>query len=193
LDLFGRGVQKIDLEEVKFYLGVLKEQMLMINRVTITEEQQLMLKAAYKRKIEQLDTRPLVIPRDMEVLCRLVNVMSVVNEKSAARDEDVLRAIDLWDDMIFTRKQLYKQGNGILTPKQLILRELQESPDGKISTKALRGKHKELFSGPSFYRYIKELESSGEVQYLAKGTERSILTLPSRFLLSREKTKEDNR
>ena len=95
-----------------------------ITKVVITEEQQETIRAVFKQKNKRderdrlLDNRPFVLLRDLETLARLVNVIASVNFARRqvdeggvlhATDEDVEKAIALWESLLHIRIQLYSK------------------------------------------------------------------------------------
>lgn len=130
LDIFGTKVETpIDFEEMKERLTVLAKGMKQIKIVILTEEQKQALRDAFKaqnaadRKRRTIKYRPLVILRDLETLARLVNVIATVNfskhkvEKGMlyASDNDIIKAIQLWENLLALRVQLYARSSRNLT------------------------------------------------------------------------------
>ena len=118
---------KIDFTVIKEDLETIAEGMKSgsITRVTITPTQEQTLKAAFlnqnQRDKEQriLRNRPLVILRDLETLARFVNIIATVNfDKRTikngvlkAKDEDIDKAVQLWENLINLRVEIYgRQG-----------------------------------------------------------------------------------
>lgn len=113
---------EINYEEIKEQLTTIADGMrTLVERVMITKEQENKLKEAFKAHNEMdyrrrlLKNRPLVLMRDLETLGRLVNTVTAVNfhqrkNKNGvyyATDEDVDKAIQLWENLLQFRKQLY--------------------------------------------------------------------------------------
>jgi len=126
IDLFGMGPEiPIDFEEVKGRLGTLATGMKQIKFVVLTEEQKKTLRDTFKahntadRTHGYIKNRPLVILRDLESLARLVNAIATVNfskrkvEKGMlhAGDEDIDKAIQLWENLLAFRIQLYARSS----------------------------------------------------------------------------------
>lgn len=95
-----------------------------VTRVVLSDEQEQKIKQAFldqnNRDRNQrgiIKGRPLVLLRDLETLARLVNVIATVNFTSReiedgvlyADDKDVDKAIQLWENLINLRVQLYAE------------------------------------------------------------------------------------
>jgi len=130
IDLFGmKVVGLIDFEEVKERLTTLAKGMKQILLVSLTEEQKKRLRDVFKdhnaadRKQRIIRNRPLVILRDLETLARLVNVIATVNFTKRrvedgllfADDKDIDKAIQLWENLLNYRVQLYARSSRNLT------------------------------------------------------------------------------
>jgi len=119
----GELEDKIDFTEIKNGLDTLAEGMKLIKRVMMTKEQEKRLKDSFKlhnqidirRRI--LQNRPMVLLRDAEGLARFVNTIACVNFSNRkfdgpnkilwANDEDIDKAISLWENLLQFRVQLY--------------------------------------------------------------------------------------
>ena len=123
LTLFGGEVKDEEFDSMKIALRTLTEGMKIVQGVIITSEQEKMLKDTYLSNNEKINGgfRPLVILRDLETLCRLVNVIVATNFYNRipskrkgyfeALNVDVEKAIDLWENLLFLRKQMYTVRN----------------------------------------------------------------------------------
>jgi len=122
MDIFGSKTDEIDFDLIKERLIAISAGMQEIRRVSITEEQKQMIRDAFKdhndrdRKFNILRNRPLVILRDLESLARFVNTIATVNFPRrtiskrgvlAATDEDIEKAVQLWENLLSFRTQLY--------------------------------------------------------------------------------------
>jgi hypothetical protein len=115
MKLFGGQRKDIELGEINLILSTLSEQMKNIIGVSITEEQEERIKQAYFRHNVDLEHRPMLILRDVEVIIRLLNVITCINfpkngmDKGIvkATDENVDEAICLWESLMEMRKSLY--------------------------------------------------------------------------------------
>ena len=115
LKLFGGG-EGTDYEKMALMIKTLSEGMKTVKSVVVTDEQEKMIKDAYLRNNHKMGYRTLVILRDLETLCRLVNIIVSTNffnriEENGhfkAVDVDVEKAIQLWENLIYLRKQLYE-------------------------------------------------------------------------------------
>lgn len=122
MDLFGTKTDEVNFDAIRDQLVTLSAGMRDIKRVALNEEQKQKLKDAFKdhnerdRKLRILKNRPLVILRDLETLARFVNIIATVNfprRKISKRgvlwadDEDIDKAIQLWENLLQFRIQLY--------------------------------------------------------------------------------------
>jgi hypothetical protein len=121
LVLFGSATEDFDLSKIKKRLSLIASGMDTIKKVVITDEQQDLIRNVFKEKNKRdererlLKRRPLVLLRDLETLLRLVNVIASVNFSRrtvedgvlSASDEDVAKAIALWETLLHIRVQLY--------------------------------------------------------------------------------------
>ena len=130
IDLFGTKVEGlIDFAEVKTRLTTLAHGMRQIQFVLLTEEQKKRLRDIFKDhntadiKKRIIKNRPLLILRDLETLARLVNVIATVNFSRRkvengllfATEEDIDKAIQLWENLLNYRVQLYARSSRNLT------------------------------------------------------------------------------
>ena len=126
IDLFGTKVEGlIDFNEVQTRLTTLAKGMKQIHFVLLTEEQKKRLRDTFKDQNRRnvIKNRPLVILRDVETLARLVNVIATVNFSRRkiqdgllfADDEDIDKAIQLWENLLNYRVQLYARSSRNLT------------------------------------------------------------------------------
>ncbi len=126
IDLFGTKVEGlIDFDEVKTTLTTLAKGMKQIHFVLLTEKQKKRLRDTFKDQNRRnvIKNRPLVILRDVETLARLVNVIATVNFSRRkvqdgllfADDEDIDKAIQLWENLLNYRVQLYARSSRNLT------------------------------------------------------------------------------
>jgi predicted HTH transcriptional regulator len=90
-----------------------------------------------------------------------------------ANDSDITKAIDIWDNLIYSRKQLYelRDTKEIKTTTELILELISKTEE--ISTRELRDKVVALniCSEASLYRNIERLIRIGKIKYKGKSTE----------------------
>jgi hypothetical protein len=117
-------LESIDLDEIADNLTTISKGMAAITKVKITLEQEAKVKEAFhgRNQMDQdrrgiLKNRPLVILRDLETLVRLVNTIAAVNFSKRrientvlyADDSDIDKAVQLWENLIQLRIQLYAQ------------------------------------------------------------------------------------
>jgi hypothetical protein len=187
MDLFGYGA-KVDLDKYAGILKVLSLAMKQVHRVTITESQEKMIKDAFLKHNIKMGKRPLVIPRDIETISRIINMLVTTNFTKRemvelhvyqANDKDITKAIDIWDNLIYSRKQLYelRDTKEIKTTTELILELISKTED--ISTRELRDKVVALniCSEASLYRNIERLIRSGVIKHLDKSSENAKLAI----------------
>ena len=187
MKLFGRGSMP-DLDKIAGVLNILSIGMRTVRRVSITDIQERRLKDAFLEHNISLCRRPLVIPRDLEVLLRFVNVIVASNffrrktdklGEYFAEDSDIESAIDIFNHLIYLRKQLYQFSE---------TKQVQSVPDklfdiindrGEVTTKELREicLTREVCSESSLYRYIDKLINRGQIKYLGKSSEKSRLVV----------------
>lgn len=137
IDIFGMGPEiPIDFEEVKDRLVTLAKGMKQVKFVILTEEQKTTVRDAFKahntadRNHRYIKNRPLVILRDLESLARLVNTITTVNFSKRkvengmlhADDDDIDKAIQLWENLLVFRIQLYaRSSRNLMTVSDEIL------------------------------------------------------------------------
>lgn len=126
IDLFGTKVgTRINFEEIQIRLETLSHGMQQIRIVVLTEDQKTALRQAFKdqnnadRGRRRIKNRPLVILRDLESLARLVNIIATVNFNKRkvengvlhADDADIHKAIQLWENLLGFRVQIYARSS----------------------------------------------------------------------------------
>lgn len=123
IDLFGNKTDiPIDFNLIKSQMSTLATGMREIRRVEITEEQKEKLRDVFRQhnltdqRRRTLKNRPLLILRDLETLARFVNTIAAVNFSRRrvddrgvlhADDEDIDKAIQLWENLLKYRIQIY--------------------------------------------------------------------------------------
>lgn len=176
LNLFGYELSLTDLTEYREQLKTLSSGMTQIKRVTITDEHQKSLKEAYKlhNRIE-LSLRPLLILRDLETLARLVNVIATINfprrkvENGTlqAEDDDIEKAIQLWENLIRFRLQLYRESHReIVSIADEIIKAVFNRGGKEVSLLEICSDivdSKKMISKATFYREIQSLVREGKL------------------------------
>jgi len=188
LSLFGGEVDRSEFDDMKEILRILGEGMSMVSSIRISKDQETILKNAYLKHNKKLGNRTLVILRDLETLARMVNVIVASNffnrsevEQGIyqAEDVDITKAIYLWDNLIYLRKQLYQNRSDkmILSTTEKIYQVIAESEKGMITMLQLQHTLTDagICSRASMYRYIKTLESRGAIKYIDKDTEKATI------------------
>ena len=161
----------------------------MVEEIRLTEEQKNMLKEAWLRYNIKMGNRPLVILRDLETLARLVNVIVASNFFNRSEiesgifeavDVDIHKAITIWENLIYMRKQLYElQEEKIIKTATEKIMEIIAENDGKIATKTLKELilNKNICSQATFYRKLKRLEVAGMIEVVGKDSEKAMIKL----------------
>jgi len=135
MELFGGTLLTNDFKEI---LATLATGMGEIKRVCLSDEYKERLKRAFIDLNTDLNGMPLLTLRDLETLCRLVNViatanfyqMEVKNGVLMASDKDVENAVSLWETLIDLRRKLYTSTERrITTIEDVIMTELLKKGD----------------------------------------------------------------
>ena len=123
MTLFEEG-ERFSFRDIKTQLNTLSIGMKNVTRVVLTPEQTDELKEAFRlhndrdKRKSVLKFRPLVILRDLETLARFVNTIATVNFSKREVDEDgvlhaedldIEKAIQLWENLLAYRVQLYSE------------------------------------------------------------------------------------
>lgn len=183
---------KIDFMVIKEDLDTLAEGMKSgaITRVTITPTQEHTLKEAFLNQNRRdkaqriLRNRPLVILRDLETLARLVNIITTVNFSKRtikngllkARDDDVTKAVQLWENLINMRVEIYgKHGTrNFATVKEEMMTFIartqgyykNEGREEKVPVAELKREivdRRQLVGKTTFYEELRTLRESGDI------------------------------
>lgn len=192
-------------EETKFQL--IKEDldtiavgMATVSRVVITDDQERRMKEVFlshnevDRERRILKNRPLVLLRDLETLGRFVNTIATVNFRNRmlsegvlfAADEDVEKAISLWENLLQLRVQLYG-GRGdrnlrTIADEILLFIHRMETADPTCEDGVPLPVIKQEFVDiqrlcvkSTFYEQIRELRETGRI--IQKGERNAKITL----------------
>ncbi len=135
IDIFGTKQPKLTLEDIHERLKTLSTGMIkLVTNVVLTTEQKQTLKQAFLSHNTKLKHRPLLVLRDLETLCRLTNVIAATNfphrEHSdggvvKAKDDDIQKAIELWEEIIAQRRTLYTSKRRLIfSLKEKIMMEI---------------------------------------------------------------------
>ena len=134
IDIFSTNHQKLSLDDIKERLETLSKGMMnIVTEVRLSSKQKQMIKSAFLRHNTNLQNRPLLILRDLETLCRIVNVVVAINFSNRtvkdgivyAKDIDIEKAIELWEELITLRKLLYTSKRRLVfSIKEKILMEI---------------------------------------------------------------------
>ena len=185
-------LHKIDFVAIKEDLETLAEGMKSgaITRVTMTPTQQRKVKDAFLNQNERdkqkhlLNNRPLVILRDLENLSRLVNIIATVNFSKRkikngllkADNEDVDKAIQLWENLINLRVEIYgQQGsrNFLSVQDEMVAytKRMQEynhnqGSEAVVTVAELRAEivdRRRLIGMTTFYKELQTLRETGQL------------------------------
>ena len=186
------SLKKIDFATIKENLETLAEGMKsgQIVVVTMTAKQERMVKGAFlnqnRRDKEQriLKNRPLVILRDVETLTRLVNIIATVNFSKRkikegvlkAKDSDINKAIQLWENLINLRVEIYSKGsnrNFLQVRDEMLAYAARmqtyyknEGKEEKVSVSELKEEivqRRKLVGKSTFYEELRMLRESGDI------------------------------
>ena len=134
IDIFGTEQPEVTLEDIQERLKTLSTGMMsLVTNVVLAEEQKRIIKKAFLSHNKKLKNRPLLVLRDLETLCRLVNVIATTNFPHRehtdgviqAKDQDVLKAIELWEEVIAQRMILYTSKRRLIfTLREKIMMEI---------------------------------------------------------------------
>lgn len=141
IELFGGTPLTNDCKEI---LATLATGMGEIKRVCLSDEYKERLKRAFIDLNTDLNGMPLLTLRDLETLCRLVNVVAAANfyERKVgmgvlmANDQDVEDAVSLWETLIDLRRKLYTSTERHITTIEDIISELLKR--GEMTTTELK-------------------------------------------------------
>lgn len=135
IDIFGTKQPKLTLEDIHERLKTLSTGMIKLaTNIILTEEQKRLIKQTFLSHNQKLKHRPLLVLRDLDTLCRLVNVITATNFPKRehtdggiikAKNEDIAKAIELWEEIIAHRKTLYTSKHRLIfTLKDKIMMEI---------------------------------------------------------------------
>jgi len=173
MNFFGENNNGIDLETISLNLATIASGMKKIKEVKLTKKQKDMIKSAYKFHNKELEFRPLLVLRDAETLCRLINVIACSNFIDRvvkdgvlyAKDKDVRKAISLWENLINIREQIYTNTyREILSIKDIIYKKIVMF--GEIDSADLYKiivENEKICKKSAFYDNLKELILEGKV------------------------------
>jgi len=186
INLFGDSPNKIDLEGTKEALATIAKGMKTIKEVVLTQRQKTMLKNTFlfhnsrDKGKPLIKYRPFVIFRDLETLARLVNIVvatsfsnrSFEDGRIHAKDEDILKAIYLWENMLHMRVELYgpRQSRNILSVSDEIIIFINNAqrangdeliPYSDVANYIVSDK--KLISKPTFDRQMKRLREGRRI------------------------------
>jgi len=181
MSFLGKNKNIINLDTLKMKMKhIAVEINAFVKYIKITEEQEEKIKKAYLAHNVEMGDRPRVLLRDLETLLRLINVITAVNAKKeikkevyTATDEDIDKAIDLWNYLINIRVQMYNtlENKRLKNTQDLIFEIIKEY--GTIQTKELIDLANGICSRATIYRTIEKLEKNGQVVRIDPDTEKS--------------------
>jgi len=184
----GELEKEIDFKEIKDKLMTLAEGMKMIKRVMMTKKQEKRLKDTFRLhnqvdiRRRLLQNRPMVLLRDLETLARFVNTIACINFSNRkfeggsqtlwASDEDIDKAITLWENLLQFRLQLYGQranrnlktiGDEIVLYIHQMSANSDEGWVDRMSVKQHIINEKALCSESTFYDEWNKLRTGGRI------------------------------
>ena len=174
INIFGLCDEDVNLMRIRGMLNILAEGMSKVKEVTLSLEQKDMVKEVFLKHNRKVPNRPLLLMRDLEIICRLVNVIAAsrFNEKDpyfsvvSATDEDLEKGIEFWEQLVDLRKTLFiGTEREILSVKEKILQEITEL--GRVKTTELERvivDVKNLCSRATFYRKVNDLKIEGKIK-----------------------------
>ena len=175
IDIFGTEQPKLTLEDIHERLKTLSTGMIkLVTNIILTEGQKQTLKQAFLSHNTKLKNRPLLVLRDLDTLCRLVNVVVATNFPKRehtdggvvkAKDGDITKAIELWEEIIAQRKILYTSKHRLIfSLKEKIMMEIVRNGN-KIRQMELKTHiiNEGLCSHRTVERKINELAREGRI------------------------------
>jgi len=109
INIFGNCAEWVDLMKIGNTLSGISKEISKVKEVTLCSEQRRRVKLVFLTHNQDIGKRPLLLLRDLETISRLINVIAVsarfyerdpYNSVVQATDEDVEKAIDLWESLI---------------------------------------------------------------------------------------------
>ena len=176
---------ELDLGSIRDNLLTIVKGMANVKEVQMSSQQEEIIKDAFRgrnqfdRERRILKNRPLVIFRDLETLSRLVNTIAAVNFSKRkinsgilmVDDSDIEKAVQLWENLIQLRVQLYSQHDRNMrsVSDEILLfvmrtQDLNEAED--VDIEVVRQEIVEtrrLVGLTTFYKEIKTLQETGRV------------------------------
>jgi len=147
-----------------------------VKKVCLSCEQYEQLAREWLRFNDDLEMRPLILPRDFEMLIRFVNTVATANFHRkemgdgaiSVSEEDISTAVDLFDEVIHWRKQLYDNTERkVSTLKERIYAEIVKLSNGKsvktTDVKTVVVDSLCLCAKKTFYRRVDDLVSEKKV------------------------------
>lgn len=190
LNLFGEATENIDLEGYRNQLQLIAAGMDNIIRSEVSPEQLHAIRQVFKDKNEYdhrrriLKNRPFVLMRDLETLARLVNTIAAVNFSNRrvedgvlyVEDEDVAKAIRLWENLLLFRVQLYGGMSRILksVSDEIVVYIINAQKDGGMEGVPLLQvyryivEERQIVSRATFYREVEKARNSGRIVQMGK-------------------------
>lgn len=173
INIFGLCEAEVSLMRIRSILNTIAERMSQVEEVTLSVDQKNMVKEVFLKHNRELPNRPLLLMRDLEILSRLINVITASKfQKDSfspivpATDEDVEEGIEFWEKIVDLRKTLYiGTKREILSVKEKILQEIIKL--GRVRTIELERlivDIKNLCSRSTFYRKVKNLRMEGKIE-----------------------------
>lgn len=175
IDIFGTKLPKVTLEDMQERLKTLSTGMVgLVTAIILTEKQVQTIRQAFLSQNQKLRNRPLLVLRDLDTLCRLVNVITATNfpkreslhdGEIQAEDTDVQKAIELWEEIIAQRKTLYTSKHRlIITLKEKIMIEILRRGNNVRQNELKKDLVEQgLCSAKTIERKINQLATDGKI------------------------------
>lgn len=147
--LFGGKPASFNFYEDTILIDIAKI-MKKVKSVKINSEQEQFIKQSIKRHIKDLETRPLILLRDVEIFARFLNTLATFNAcvrnpenvpiEINVTDDDIRIALKLWEYLIDLRTTLYTQQTRYIKDiKEKIMIEILNS-NGQVDSAKLQKK-----------------------------------------------------
>ena len=195
--LFGSAPADVSFSALHSFFVERTTQMQLIARVRLDAVQQDKLKQAFKKHNMRpdLQRRPFLILRDMEILLRLVNSVVCFNHPPGipadteaystcvveASEDDIDLAVNLWEHMLNMRSEFYTETDRKITTLQETIVQAVHTSGGSALVEKVKQQlcdDRKLCSPATFYRKLNTLEQQGKISH-KKGPDATINILGS--------------
>ena len=174
-NLFNGETKSDDFSDDSSMLTTITKLMKFIKRVRINPVDEKSIKDLVISHTKEMDNRNLIIIRDLEIVCRLLNVVSCYNfamnnpndkkeKEITATQEDLNETFSLWEHLIRLREIFYTQKTkSIVGIKDLIFGYVSK---GDLLTKDLQKQFEtdKICCKMTFYENVKQLQLEGKIE-----------------------------